>query len=87
MDEMPVWSNMFSDATVDKTGAWIVTMKSTGHEKYQACLITKAGGTKLKPFNVFNDAKRDLKYLNDELKACCGIVSSSNCSMKNDFDN
>ena len=33
MDETAVWNNMFSETTVDATGAKDVPMKSTGHEK------------------------------------------------------
>ena len=49
MDETPVWSNMVSDTTVDKTGARTVTMKSAGHEKCRVsvCLTAKADGSKL----------------------------------------
>jgi len=54
MDETPVWMDMVSDTTVDKTGSRTVTMKSTGHEKSRVsvCLTAKADGTKLQPFIV-----------------------------------
>ena len=60
MDETPVWADMVSDTTVDKTGARTITMKSTGHEKCRVsvCLTAKADGSKLKPFIVFKNAKR-----------------------------
>ena len=33
MDETPVWTDMVSSSTVEKTGSKTVTLKSTGHEK------------------------------------------------------
>ena len=85
MDETPVWSNMVSDTTVDKTGARTVTMKATGHEKCRVsvCLTSKADGSKLKPFIVFKNVKRETKTLNDEFKTRCVIVTSSIVWMNN----
>ena len=33
MDETPVWNDMVSNTTVEKTGSKEVAMKSTGHDK------------------------------------------------------
>ena len=71
MDEKPVWLDMVSNTTVDKTGARTVTMKSTGH---QNCLLFVC----LKPFIIFRNAKCKTKTLNDEFKTRCVIVTSSN---------
>ena len=87
MDETPVWSDMVSDTTVDKTGARTITMKSTGHEKYRVsvCLTAKTDGSKLKPFIVFKNAKRETKALIEEFKTRCVIVSPSNGWMNDDL--
>ena len=87
MDETPVWADMVSDTTVDKTGARTITMKTTGHEKCRVsvCLTAKADGSKLKPFIVFKNAKRDTKALNEEFKTKCVIVNSSNGWMNDDL--
>ena len=87
MDEMPIWSDLVFDTTVDKTGACTITVKSTGHEK---CLVSvfltaKADRLKLKPFIVFKNAKREKKTLNNEFKTWCVIVASSNSWMNNDL--
>ena len=54
MDEAPVWPDMVSDTTLDKTSACIVAIKSTVHEKCRVsvCLTAKVDGSKLKPFIV-----------------------------------
>ena len=80
MDETPVWADMVSDTTVDKTDAPTITMKSTGHEKCRVsvCLTAKADRSKFKPFIVFKNAKRETKALSEEFKMRCVIVSSSN---------
>ena len=87
MDETPVWADMVSDMTVDKTGAPTITMKSTGHEKccVSVCLTAKADRSKLKPFIVFKNAKRETKALSEEFKTRCVIVSSSNGWMNDDL--
>lgn len=59
-------------------------MKNT---QVSVCLIAKAGGTNLKPFIAFKDAKHDLISLKDEFKTRCGVASLSNGQMNNDFDN
>ena len=48
MDEIPVWSDMVSSATVDKMGSKIVSLKSTGHEKscVSVCLTAQGSGKK-----------------------------------------
>ena len=80
MDETPVWADMVSDTTVDKTDAPTITMKSTGHEKCRVsvCLTAKVDRSKFKPFIVFKNAKRETKALSEEFKMRCVIVSSSN---------
>ena len=80
MDEKPVWLDMVSNTTVDKTGARTVTMKSTGRQNCLlfVCLTAKADESKLKPFIIFRNAKCKTKTLNDEFKTRCVIVTSSN---------
>ena len=87
MDETPVWADMVSDTTVDKTGARTITMKSTGHEKCRVsvCLTAKVDRSKLKPFIVFKNAKRETKALSEEFKTRYVIVSSSNGWMNDDL--
>ena len=87
MDDTPVWSDMVSDTTVDKTGARTVTRKSTGHEKCRLSvyLTVKADGMKLKPFIVFKNIKRGTNTINGEFKTRCMIVTSSNGWMNNDL--
>ena len=83
MDETAVWNDMVSKTTVEATGAKDVPMKYTGHEKVRVfvCLAGKLDGTKLKPFIVFGDAKRESKSLYDEYKRQCSVASSSNAWM------
>ena len=87
IDETPVWSDMISDTTVDKTGFRTVAVKSTvmKNVEYFVCLTAKAEGSKLKPFLVFKNAKLEIKTLNDEFKTRCVIVISSNDWMNTDL--
>ena len=87
MDETPVWSDMVSATTVDKTGARDVPLKSTGHEKVRVavCLAAKANGVKLKPFIVFAGAKREVKALHEEFKNQCSVASSPNAWMNTEL--
>ena len=80
MDEIPVWDDMVSNTTVEKTGSQEVYMKSTGHDKVcvSVCLAGKADGTRLKPFIVFKGAKRERKSLHKELRGKCSVSSSAN---------
>ena len=80
MDETPVWKNMVSSTTVDKTGSKDVPLKTTGHEKVKVsvCLAAKGEFTKLKPFVVFARAKRESKVLHEEYKRQCSVASSTN---------
>ena len=80
MDETPVWNDMVSSTTVDKTGSKDVPLKTTGHEKVRVsvCLAAKGDGTKLKPFVVFAGAKRESKALHEEYKRQCSVASSTN---------
>ena len=80
MDETAVWSDMVGNVTVDTTGTKDVPLKSTGNEKVKVsvCLTAKADGTKLKPFIVFQGAKREATALNEEFKNRCVVASSSN---------
>ena len=78
MDEIPVWSDMISNTTVEITGSKDVPMKSTGHEKVRVsvCLAAKLDGTKCKPFIVFAGAKRESKSLNEEYRKKCYVTGS-----------
>ena len=80
MDETTVWSDMVRNVTVDTTGTKEVPLKSTRNEKVKVsvCLTAKADGTKLKPFIVSQDAKREATALKEELKNRCVVESSSN---------
>lgn len=79
-DETPVWFDMVSSNTVEKKGAKDVTLKSTGHEKSRVTvgLAAKGDGTKLKPFIVFKNAKREVASLQKEFKSRCVIASTPN---------
>ena len=80
MDETPVWNDMVSSTTVDKTGSKDVPLKITDHEKVKVsvCFAAKGDGTKLKPFVVFVGAKRDSKALYEEYKRQSSVTSSTN---------
>ena len=55
MDETALWMDIPSDTTVHFTGAWSVSLKTSGYEKdhYTVVLTAKADRSKLKPFIVF----------------------------------
>ena len=78
MDEIVVWSDMVGNVTVDTTGT--KTLKPTGDKKVKVSvyLTAKSDGTKLKPFIVFQGAKREAAALNEEFKNRCVVASSSN---------
>ena len=80
MDKTPVWNDMVSSTTVNKTGSKDVPLNTTGHEKVRVsvCLAAKCDGTKLKPFVVFAGAKHESKALHEEYKRQCFIASSTN---------
>ena len=87
IDETAVWNDIFSETTVEATGAKDVAMKSNGHEKVRVsvCLAAKLHGTKLKPFIVFAAAKREAKSLHHEYKQQSSVVSSSNAWMNEEL--
>ena len=87
MDETAVWSDMFENVTVDTTGTKDVPLKSIRNEKVKVsvCLTAKADGTKLKPFIVFQNAKREATALNKEFKNQCAVASSSNSWMNEEL--
>ena len=80
MYEAPIWNDMVSSTTVDKTGSKDVPLKTTGHEKVKVsvCFAAKGDGTKLKPFVVFAVAKHESKALHEEYKRQCSVASSTN---------
>ena len=56
MDGTPVWCDMISETTVDKSGKKTVTLKTTAsHEKSRVSVVlaAKVDGTKLKPMVVY----------------------------------
>ena len=61
---------MISNTTLEKQGAHIVNLKSTGREKSKitVCLTAAADGTWKKAFIVFKGAKREVKKQNEEFK-------------------
>ena len=77
MDETPLWDDMVSNTTVEKTGAKSAVMKTTGQEKVMVsvCFSGKADGTKLKPTIVFRGAKRESKSLDEEFKHRYAVAS------------
>ena len=80
MDETPVWCDMVSTSTVDKTGSKHVHLKTTGHKKscVLVCAMAKGNREKMKPFIVFKGAKREVEKLNKEFSGKCIVASSSN---------
>ena len=80
MDETSNLKGMVSNTTIHKQGAKFVCLKTTGHEKcmISVCLAAKAKGTKLKPFVVFREAKRESKSLDEEFESRCAVKSSGN---------
>ena len=59
MDETPIWVDMPSETSVDRTGIKNVPIQSAGHEKQQitVCLAVRADGSKMKPFVVIPGKK------------------------------
>ena len=70
---------MISNTTVEKRGAHLVNMKTTGYDKSKitVCLTDTADGGKKKPFFVVKEAKRDVDRLNEEYKARCIVANSA----------
>ena len=70
---------MVSDTTVDTAGKKRVSMKTTGHEKCRitVAMAAKGDGTKLKPFIVFKEDKRDVEKLKKEYGNKCILASST----------
>ena len=87
MDETPVWCNMISETTVDKSGKKTVTLKTTGHEKSRVSVVLaeKADGTKLKPMVVIKGAKREVAALNQEFKGRAVVATSANAWMDSEL--
>ena len=80
MDETSTLKGMMSNTIIHKQGAKFVSLKTTGNEKcmISVCLAAKAKGTKLKPFVVFREAKRESKSLDEEFESRCAVKSSGN---------
>ena len=70
MEKTAVWSDIVGNMTVNTTGTKDVPLKSIGNEKLKVrvCLTTKADGTKLKPFIIFQGAKYEVIALSKEFK-------------------
>ena len=79
-DETPVWNNLVSNTTVEKTGSKEVSMKSTGHVKVRVSvfLTGKAVGTRLELFMILKEAKRESKALHGEFHRQCSVASTAN---------
>ena len=73
MDKTAFWSDKVGNVTIDTTGTKDVPLKSSGNEKFKVsvCSTAKADGTKLKPFIVFQCAKREATTLNEEFINRC----------------
>ena len=80
MDETPVWNDIVSNTTVEKTGSKEVPMKLTGHDKVHVsvCLTGKTDRTRLKPFIIFKGAKRESAALHDKFHRECSVARSGN---------
>ena len=87
MDETPVWCDMISETTVDKSGIKTVTLKTTGQEKSRVSVVlaAKADGTKLKPMVVFKGANREVAALNQEFKGRAVVTTSANAWMDSEL--
>ena len=87
MDETPVWCDMISETTVDKSGIKTVTLKTTGQGKSRVSVVlaAKADGTKLKPMVVFKGAKREVAALNQEFKGRAVVATSANAWMDSEL--
>ena len=87
MDETPVWCDMISETTIDKTGKKSITLKTTGHEKARVsvCLAAKADGTKPKPMVVFKGPKREVAALSQEFKHKAVVATSENAWMNTEL--
>ena len=87
MDETPVWCDMISETTVDKSGIKTVTLKTTGQDKSRVSVVlaAKADGTKLKPMVVFKGAKREVAALNQEFKGRAVVATSANAWMDSEL--
>ena len=87
MDETPVWCDMISETTIDKTGKKSITLKTTGHEKARVsvCLAAKADGTKLKPMVVLKGAKREVAALSQEFGHEAVVATSDNAWMNTEL--
>ena len=87
MDETPVWCNMISETTLDKSGKKTVTLKTTGHEKSRVSVVlaAKADGTKLKPMVAIKGAKREVAALNQEFKGRAVVATSANAWMDSEL--
>ena len=51
----------------------------------RVCLTAKADGTEIKPFVVFQGAKREAAASNKDFKHCCVVASFSNGSMNEEL--
>ena len=80
--EIPIWNDMVSNTTVEKTGLKEVPMKSTGHDEVRVsvCLTLKVDGMRLKPFIVFQwfAPLRESKAFHDGFHRQCSVASSAN---------
>ena len=88
MDETPVWRDMISETTADKSWKNTVTLKTTGHEKSRmpVVLAAKADGTKLKPMVVFKEDKREVAALNEQFKGRAVVSTSANAWMDSELN-
>ena len=69
MDETPVWNDIVSNTTVEKTGDKV---------HVSVCLTWKTDGTRLKPFIIFKGAKQESIALHDEFHRQCSVARSGN---------
>ena len=67
-DEAAIQSDMLSDKVVGVTGKKDIPIRFIGREKVYilVCLSALGNGKKIKPFIVFDNAKRGCKTINDD---------------------
>ena len=80
MEKTSVSNDMVSNTTIHKQRAKYVCLKITRHERcmVSVCFAAKANGTKLKPFVVSREAKREFNSLDEEFESRCEVKSSGN---------
>ena len=87
MDETSVWNDIVSNTTINKQGAKSICLKTTEHRQCMVsiCLAAKEDGTKLKPFVLFREAKRESKSLGEEFESRYVVKNPGNAWMNKEL--